>query len=202
MSSYRNFSVDFPKRVDQLHIAFRPFAVGADLSVTYTLMRLAAGFLLPYERTVGKGGAGRAEVSSKQAIRSTLKLDQWFLESAYVKDRDNWSMVDTDKFDNGPRSWNEHVRDIADLKVHDVLEIVRHATAHSNLFFGGSETIEHIYLGNRQDRDEKTNKYRVLRCSPDALENLVDQWHCNVERLRSSPALIWAEIEKAAPKAA
>lgn len=198
MSSYRNFTVDFPKRVDQLHVAFRPFAIGADLSVTYTLMRLAAGFLLPYERTVGKGGAGRAEVSSKQAIRATLELDQSFLQSAYVKGGVNWTMVETDEFDNGPRHWNERVQTMADQQVHEVLQIVRHSTAHSNLFFGGSETIEHIYLGNRRERDENTNKYRVLRCTPDALEDLVERWFHNVEHLQSSPALIWAEIEKAA----
>lgn len=198
MSSYRNFTVDFPKRVQQLHVVFRPIASNADLSVTYALMRLAAGFLLPYERAVGNGGAGRAEVSSKQAIRKHLELDKKFLRSAYVTSRCDWKMVDVDDFDSGPQRWNERMQEMVDQQVHEVLAIVRHSTAHSNLFFGGSETIEHVYLGNRRERDEKTNKYRVLRCTLTGLEQLVDQWLYNVERLRGSPALIWAEVEKAA----
>jgi len=199
MSSYRNFTVDFPKRVAQLDVVFRPFALNADLLVSYTLMRLASGFLLPYERIAGTSGAGRAEVSSKQNIRSTLELDKPFLRSGYCSDNDYWRVAKVDDFDAGPVRWNDAMS-IVDKKVMvwDLLQVVRHSTAHSNLFFGGEEQIEHIFLGSRLERDSMTNKYRVFQCTPLSLDHLLNRWFLNVEQLRESPALIWAELEAAA----
>ena len=199
MSSYRNFTVDFPKRVAQLDVAFRPFALTADLLVSYMLMRLASGFLLPYERVAGTSGAGRAEVRSKQRIRSTLELDKPFRRSGYCSDNDYWRVANVDDFDAGPVRWNDAMSVVdKNVMVWDLLQVVRHSTAHSNLFFGGEEQIEHIFLGSRRERVAMTNKYRVFQCTPSSLDHLLNRWFLNVERLRDSPALIWAELEAAA----
>ncbi|MBP7017064.1 MAG: hypothetical protein KBB23_07745 [Smithella sp.] len=199
MSNYQNFTVDFPKRVAQLDVAFRPFALGADLLVSYTLMRLASGFLIPYERVNGTSGAGRAEVSSKKRIRSTLELDRPFCRSGYCSDKDYWMVANVEDFDAGPVQWKNAMNIVGkNVMVCDVLRVLRNSTAHSNLFFGGEEQIEHIFLGNKLEQDRMTNKYQVFQCTPSSLDHLLNRWFLNMERLRDSPALIWAELEAAA----
>lgn len=199
MSNYRNFTIDFPKRVAQLDIAFRGFALDADLLVSYSLMRLASGFLLPYERVDGKSGAGRAEISSKQGIRTTLELDKPFRRSGYCSGNDFWKAANVEDFDAGPVRWDDAMGVVDEnVRVWELLRVIRHATAHSNLFFGGKEQIEHIFLGSRLEQDQMTNKYRVYKCTPLSLDHLINRWFLNVEQLRGSPALIWAELEAAA----
>ena len=199
MSSYRNFTIEFPKRVAQLDIEFRPLALRADLFVSYTMMRLASGFLLPYERVAGTSGAARAEITSKQKIRSTLELDKPFCESGYFSHNDYWRVANVEDFDAGPVRWNDSMSEVDNnVMVCDLLQVVRHSTAHSNLFFGGEEQIEHIFLGSKRERDPMTNKYRVFQCTPSSLDRLLNRWFLNMEQLRDSPALIWAALEVAA----
>jgi hypothetical protein len=81
--------------------------------------------------------------------------------------------------------------------VHKVLQTIRHSVAHSNLFFGGEKTIEHIFLGSRRE-PEPTDRYRVARSSVHALNHLIDAWLRNVQKLRVSPSLIWPELDEAA----
>ncbi len=130
-------------------------------------------------------------------IRSILELDKRFYESAYCSDVTSWSTFDVDNFQSGPSEWVKEKRH-RKLAVHEVLETVRHAVAHSNLFFGGKSKIEHVYLGTRRERDSATRRYRVIRCTIDELDHLMDIWISNVRKLRVSPSLIWHELEDAA----
>src|SRR5438128_7261394 len=103
MTTYKNFIVDFPKRLSELDREFRPIATSADLDVSYALMRLAASFLLPYERIEGTSGARRAEIKDSQSIRKFLELDKRFHEASYCSDITQWSLLDVDDFSRGPR---------------------------------------------------------------------------------------------------
>jgi hypothetical protein len=197
MTAYRNFTVDLPKRLSELDRQFQPVAKSADLDVSYLLMKLAACFLLPYERIEGSSGVRPSEKSDPRSIRKHLELDKQFHESTYCSDIVRWFLISVDDFRSGPRAWLGKEAQLH-APVHRVLTIVRHSVAHSNLFFGGENTIEHIYLGSRQERDPKTNKYTVVRCGVPDLNALVNAWIANVEKLRVSPALIWTEMEKAA----
>jgi len=71
MTAYKNFTVDFPKRLMELDQQFRPIATSADLEVSYLLMKLTASFLLPYERIEGTSGARRSEIANPQRIRNS-----------------------------------------------------------------------------------------------------------------------------------
>jgi len=197
MTTYKNFIVDFPKRLKHLDQQFMPVAKSADLEVSYILMKLTASFLLPYERIEGTSGTRRSEISDPLRIREYLELEKPFREASYCSEISQWSFFDVDDFHRGPQDWT--VRDFrSDLVVHDVLQTIRHSAAHSNLFFGGEMTIEHIFLGNRRERDPNTDKYRVARGSVRALDHLIDAWIQNVEKLRVSPWLIWRELGEAA----
>ncbi len=79
-----------------------------------------------------------------------------------------------------------------------MLRLCRHSVAHSNLFFGGEAAIEHIYLGSRREPDAETEKYRVIQVTVPGLNDLIDGWMRNVQKLRVSPSLIWREIAEAA----
>ena len=106
-------------------------------------------------------------------------------------------MLNVEDFQRGPSGWlGTEAR--LDLPVHEVLKTVRHSVAHSNLFFGGESTIEHVYLGSRKERDPATGKYLIVRCTIDELNHLVSAWISNVQNLRVSPSLIWRELEEAA----
>ena len=196
MTTYKNFTVDFPQRLAELHRRFWSIASSADLDVSYALMRLAAASLLPYERLEGTSGARRRDIRNSPSIRTLLELDKRFRESSYCLDTSHWSLLDVADFELGPRGWLGDQREM-ELVVCKVLQMVRHSVAHSNLFFGGATTIEHIYLGSRRERDPDTGKYRVLRCTLEALNRLVDAWVANVRKLRTSPSLIWQELEAA-----
>ena len=199
MGYYRNFTVDFPQRLSELDQKFRPIASSADLDVSYVLMKLAASFLLPYERLQGTSGARTADLDDRQRqfIRRVLELDKLFFQASYCGDRKDWFALDVENFMHGPKDWQgtEHR---LESPVHQVLETIRHSVAHSNLFFGGEHQIEHVYLGSRREKLPETGKYRVIRCTVGELGHLVDAWIHNVQKLRVSPALIWRELDAAA----
>lgn len=203
MTAYRNFVVDFPKRLMELDQQFLPVAKSADFEVSYILMKLAASFLLPYERIEGTSGARRSEISDPQQIRKYLELDKRFHQASYCSDSNQWSFFDVDEFHRGPRDWwtGQGARSdlvVHELVVHEVLQTIRHSVAHSNLFFGGEKTIEHIFLGSRRERDPNTDRYRVARSSVHAINHLIDAWIQNVQKLRVSPEMIWRELDEAA----
>ena len=196
MTEYSNFTVEFPERLQELDREFQVIANKKELEVTYLLMKLSAAFLLPYERLNGDSGA--SDISSRQSIRSTLELDKKFSQSSYFDTLEGLLKIEVDDFSRGPQAW-AHKGEKLDTTVADVLKIIRHATAHSNILFGGEgRIIQHIYLGNRRERDRGSNKYSVIRCTIVALNSLMDAWISNVKRLRANPSVIWAEIEEAA----
>jgi hypothetical protein len=197
MSLYKNFPIDMPRRVMELDPEFRRIASAADLEVTYLLMKLSAAFLLPYERLEGTSGAGRDEAQERQRIRRPLELDRRFLKSSYVSDPQGWLLLNTDDFRMGPRRWTSERRPLDQSEVHVVLKVIRHAIAHSNLFFGGESMIQHVYLGNRLDRRD-TAKYQVIQATVTELDLLVTGWLRNVQKLRTSPSVIWRAVEEAA----
>lgn len=197
MSEYKNFTVEMPERLASLDRHFSPIAEKENLEVTYLLMKLSAAFLLPYERVDGESGATGNDISDPQAIRKYLELDKLFQQSTYCLDPQRWIRIDVDNFSQGPRSWESQGTKVNET-VAKILERIRHATAHSNLYFGGaSKAIQHIYFGNRYERDRKTDQYIVIRCDVAGLTALVNAWILNVAKLRISPTLIWEELETA-----
>lgn len=200
MGHYRNFTVDFPQRLGELDQQFLPIASAAGLEVSYVLMKLAAAFLLPYERLEGTSGTRTADVdpNQRQVIRQALELDKLFFQASYCGDRTKWFSLDVENFMRGPSDRQGAERRL-ESPVHEVLETIRHSVAHSNLFFGGGGVeIEHVYLGNRRERLPDTGKYQVIRCTVSELGHLVDAWIHNLQELRVSPVLIWRELEAAA----
>lgn len=197
MSEYKKFAFDLPHRLKILDQEFSKIARKKNIDVSYLLMKLAASFLLPYERTRGTSGASETDIPSPESIRKDLELDKLFIQSSYCKDADVWSCIDVDNFSQGPREWSQ--KDWEPLKkqpTHKVLDTLRHSLAHANLFFGGEDDIEHIYFGNRRERDKNTNKYRVIRCPVLDLNNLVNAWISNLETTSVGYSEIIDELEK------
>lgn len=199
MTQYNNFTVDFPKRLAELDEKFRPIASQADLDVSYAVMRLAAAFLLPYERLLGTSGAQAADVNVEEAqrIRPVLELDKRFGHSSYSNGPRDWHLLNVDNFLRGPRWWRTGAQPLS-LPVHDVLTIIRHSVAHSNLFFGGENIIEHIFLGSRREKGDNERHFRVIQCTVPGLNHLIDAWIRKLQELQVNPALIWRELEPAA----
>lgn len=198
MTAYRNFTVDLPRRIAELDRLIQPLAREKDLEVSYLVMKMTAVFLLPYERLQGTSGARHADVADPQAIRKTLELDKRFREASYCADLCQWTLLDVDDFGRGPRDWRSREVRLGDVIAHEVLKIVRHSLAHSNLFFGGEQKIEHLYLGSRIDRDRDTGPYRVVKGTVAAVGHLADSWNSNLQRLRTTASLIWRELDAAA----
>lgn len=197
MSSYRNFAIELPSRLRKLDDCFREAAQGQGSEVSYLLMKLAALFLLPYQRLVGDSGAAAAEVSPRAAVRKYLELDKRFRESRYCLSIDAWCRIDTLKFSEGPRAWADRAESLDEM-THWVLLTIRNALAHSNLHFGGENEIRHIYFGKREDRDPGSDRYVVIGCDVASLERLVTAWLDNVEAVAATSRTIWGEVERAA----
>lgn len=199
MTAYRNFTVDLPKRIQDLDQEFSPIAVRKNLDVTYLLMKLATAFLLPYERVSNTSGATRSDINNTQNIRKYLELDKSFSSSTYCINCEQWWQYNVDDFSNGPSSWFGQKRKLEIGTADKILKAIRNAIAHSNLYFGGEgKDIEHIFFGNRNERDTQTDKYFVIGCTIPELNQLTKSWLTNVQKLRVSPELIWTELEKAA----
>lgn len=197
MTAYKNFTVDLPQRLKQLDQQFFQIAKTRNLEVSYILMKLCAVFILPYERIEGTSGARTLDISDAQSVRKYLELDKKFYRSSYCKNTSAWARLDVDDFSRGPCSWIGKEKSL-DVTAAEILNILRHSIAHSNLFFGGETVIEHIYFANKRERDRTSNKYTVIRCDVQNMINLIDAWIENLQTLRISPSLIWKELETAA----
>jgi len=80
MTEYKNFTVDLPKRIAELDPRFRQIASCADLDVSYTLMKLAASFLLTYERIDGTSGARNAQILALiESLKADLRMSVLFI---------------------------------------------------------------------------------------------------------------------------
>jgi hypothetical protein len=199
MTAYRNFTVDFPARIEKLDKVFAPMAASDELEVTYLLMKVASAFLLPYERMYGDSGATRHDVLDPQGARAQLELDKKFVRSSYCDTWNEWRVFSVVDFSTGPLAWLEDDQGIPTWEVASTLKIVRHALAHSNIYFGGeNSTIQHIYFGNRADRARGTDQYKVIRGSVQDVKRMIDTWLKNLHGLRASSALVWQAIDEAA----
>lgn len=198
MTAYRNFTFDLPKRIQDLDQEFSPIATRKNLDVTYLLMKLATAFLLPYERISNTSGATRFDINNTQNIRKHLELDKPFRSSTYCNHCEQWLQYSVDDFSNGPSNWFGQESKLELGTVDKILKAIRHAIAHSNLYFGGEKDIEHIFFGKKSERDTKTDQYFVIGCTISELNQLTNSWLTNVQKLRGSTELIWAELEKAA----
>ena len=193
MTAYSNLSVDLPSRIRDLDPAFRKHAELNDLQVTYLFMKLASSFLLPYERIAGTSGASADDICDQQAIRPSLEFDRRFRESGYCKDFTKWKMIDTDDYSAGPEYWKNDTQPL-ELTAAKVLKIIRHSIAHSNLYFGGQETIQHIYFGNRRSNSPQSDEYRIIRATVAESEYLCERWIENVVNLKAHPALLFEAL--------
>lgn len=191
MTQYRNLTVDFPSRIHDLDVHFRPIALGMKLEVTYAIMKLASAFLLPYERIDGQSGAKRADVSSGRDLRRALGLGSPFDTSRYCADPEHWACFTVPTFPFDVDSW-AGVRSTPSQSTATILETMRHAIAHSNLLFAGCEDIELVFMASR---DGSTGGCRVVRCTGDALNNFADRWIENLATLPTCHGLVWNVIE-------
>jgi len=197
MSEYKNFTVDLPERIKELDFEFQKIANEKTLEVSYLLMKLSSSFLLPYERIDGNSGARKHDINNSQRIRKDLELDKSFNKSGYCKYEREWGVIEVNDFFSGPSGWENKMGEL-NLTVCKMLEILRHSIAHSNLYFRGKKEIEYIYFGSRKERDRNTEKYKVIICSVKAMDTLINCWIDHLCNLKTSPWLIWQEIEKAA----
>ena len=199
MTAYRNFTVDFPARIEKLDDLFAPLAASHDLEVTYLLMKAASAFLLPYERMFGDSGVRKHDVLDPQKARTQLELDKKFLRSSYCSTWNEWRWYSVNDFSKGPLDWFQHEQGISTWEVGSILKVVRHALAHSNLYFGGENSvIQHIYFGNRADANKQTDQYRVIRGSIKDVQQMLETWLDRVQLLRGSSSLVWQAIDEAA----
>ena len=196
MAAYENFTVDFPKRIRKLDAQFRNIASGKELEVSYLLMKLSSSFLLPYERIEGTSGVRKHDIQNHQGIRKELELDKKFYESKYCNITTDWGEIHVNNFSAGPSHWFSKSCEL-DSTVAKILKTLRHSIAHSNLYFGGENKIEHIYFANKEERNNETEKYTVIKCTISAMVVLVDNWIKNLCSLENNPNLIWRLIDEA-----
>ena len=132
-------------------------------------------------------------------MRVPLELDKPFLRSSYSNPWNAWRKHDVEDFSRGPVAWLELEKPLGSMTSAAVLRTVRHAVAHSNVYFGGEgEDIDHIYFGNRTEQDEMTDKYKVVRGTLADVTRMISSWLDNVGRLRATSALVLQALDEAA----
>ena len=197
MASYKNITIDLPERIATLDRDFSIISKEKDLEVTYLLMKLYPSFLAPYERISKSSHAKNMDMIDRSVLTKHLRINDLFNNSKFIS-TEKWLQTNDSCFSKGVVHWYEATSQEqieTNLKVGDVLSIIRNALAHSNIYFGGEyvETIEHAYLGSNWPK--KSDEITILRCSIKALEHFVSVWLASLAELGISSKALWPQLE-------
>lgn len=189
MSSYNNFVSDFPGRCAALLKECEGTARLRNREVTLMLCIAMPSIVVPLERLKGpKAGSNGARPGHPSADwqrfeQAKASLDQLFEQrfrgSPLWPDADSnsWSFGPVSDVSIAPDSWAELIRPQAlgpDKLAKTVLDHVRNALAHGNVFTRGNPEIEQIIL--LSERALGTNKFNFLAIGPADFSTFLHNW--------------------------
>jgi hypothetical protein len=212
MATFANFVKDFPGRCEEILNKYGPSAITLGREVTLMLVVAAAGINIPHERLKKSDHPSRDRDRFAEADRQFKDLRKSrFLGSALWEQApgswrygripddqgtaDQWKSV-TRRFDE----YDGSVPDSKAIKTDAVLDGLRNALAHGNIFMFGDPIVEIMFL-SRVDQpficekcksaiDQQDKGYRVFVVSPDDFQNFLGRWFAFIRNLKLSEGLI------------
>lgn len=196
MSNYTNFIQDFPVRCGKILGKYKDTAEKSGLEVTLLISIAAAALPIPFERLRKPvGGIKHPSNDKNKYIRAVGKFgnlcDKNFLGSdLWGNDPGSWcwGQVAAELVSKEPESWTSASIALPNnLKNIDVLDHLRNALAHGNIFTlpDSSDKIQEIiFLNRRMENKIFLKEYYFLRVSPIDFNEFLINWIAFLQELK------------------
>lgn len=191
MSNYKNFIQDFPVRCGEILEEYKEQAKKSDREVTHMFAIAAVALTIPFERLRKPPERIKNPSGDKQKYKEAdgkfgNLCKQPFLQSNLWKDEvKSWKVgeVLAEDVKQEPENWAQCSQSLpVNAKVVEVLEHIRNALAHGNIFTlpnlsPPSDEIENIiFLSRIMNGREFTGKYNLLTVSPGDFNEFLVKW--------------------------
>ena len=190
MTAYKNFIKDFPKRCCKILDRYESDALSGGREVTLTLAMAASGFVVPYERLCPQEGApyyDRCKYTKAASQFDRLCGENFLSSQLWKEDVGSWSFEELSSVDRDPDGWSELQEPRTPLNssktVRDILEHLRNAFAHSNIFTFPKDApdIKFIIFLSRQSRT--SSDFNFLCVSPQDFRKFLQNWFMFLKKL-------------------
>jgi hypothetical protein len=213
MSMYVNFVKDFPGRCEEILDAYGKRAAFLGREVTLMLVVASAGFNVPHERLKKSDHPSKDRhhftIAERQLrdVRNSRFLGSVLWDQApgswrYGKILDDQGTLDQWKAaTRGFDEYNGSGTNTKIIKADVVLDGLRNALAHGNIFTWGKRNIEMMMFLSRIDQpsicqkcgskiDQIDKGYRVFVVSPEDFQKFLRRWFTFIRSLELSENLI------------
>lgn len=189
MSSYKNFTKEFPKRCSDL-LKVYPVAKWADREVTLMLSVASAGLTMPIERLKNKNYPypfhDRAKFPKAQAEFDNL-ISSSFLTSPLVDPTQSWYYGALATVVGEPDSWQEFQNPLLLTNTKTITEVtshIRNALAHGSIHTKGDPISEIIFIASEKLRSPN---FYYLMVKPNDFLAFLKKWFALLETMDFSP---------------
>lgn len=175
--------------------------------MTLALMVASAGLVVPYERLKGDGrwGAhpsGDRKTFADAAGKLDLLLRQPFRSSClWTETNSTWYSGKLDSVTGDPDSWKglQNTRPISkDKTVRTVLNVIRDALAHGNIWTLRNPIEEIIFVKSVTDADTVPPKFSFVSVAPDEFRHLLEKWFDFLINLHVPQTMVFELLKNAA----
>ena len=180
MTAYKNFIQDFPNRCREVLEAFRVPALAMDREVTLLLTAATPCLLLPYGRLhEEEHPSNDRENIVSETSTFDIELQKECGKSCLLsefKDED-WRYKKLDNLQGDLDAWGlkEDTESISAIKTETVLNILRNALAHGNVWTTGNP-IDTLVFVSLVCLKKKEGPFNTLQCSPQVFEQSLMNW--------------------------
>jgi len=193
MSNYRNFIKDFPNRCGEILKEYKDCSCKNGREVTHMFAIASAAITIPFERLRKKGHPAQDKKKYPQVVSKFDNLcDKNFLSSnLWGKASESWKFGQLKKgeVELGPENWEENAISLEeDVKVKEVLCIIRNALAHGSIFTlsNADDQIEIIiFLSTSKEKD--TGDFNLIMVSVEDFNELLVKWIDFLHSLKIPP---------------
>lgn len=187
MSAYKNFINDFPRRCREVLDFSEKSAHLKRREVTLTLIVASSGFVIPYERLKPMHPSGDNNTYSNAACDLRKLLDQPFKGSPLWSDSfSSWTGGKLRSISGDPDSWEDLGKRkpfLPEKKVKTVLNIIRNALAHGNIFTFKNPIEALIFISCSYDNNNVVNGYSFIYVEPKQFKEFLKLWFDFLETL-------------------
>jgi hypothetical protein len=184
MSNYRNFIQDFPTRCEEILTDYKDRACKNGREVTHMFAIASAAITIPFARLIEGKHPSRDKKNCQQAASKFANLcDKYFLSSSlWGTSTKSWKsgLVKKDDIERDKEYWITNALSLRDdIKVLEVLNIIRNALAHGSIFTlpKNDDQIENIILLSKEKIGKKfTGDFNLLMVSAEDFNKLLVKW--------------------------
>ena len=190
MTNYNNFIQDFPTRCCEILDQYETDALSRGREVTLMLAMAASGFVVPFERLCPQEGSpyyDRRDYTKAASQFDRLCVKNFLNSELWKENVGSWSFDELSSVAEDPDGWSELQEPRTPLnsrkKVRDILEHLRNALAHGNIFTfpKGVCNIQFIIFLSRQSGTSAD--FNFLCVSPQDFQKFLKKWFVFLKKL-------------------